>query len=569
MVNDGFSPVVGISLGSAYSRVAVWRRGEAVIVANADGERETPSSVAYAAGEVVVGLAAKNQLPLHADHTIADVPALLGRTPDDPLVHEIVQHTNHELQMGENGIETMVDDRHVPIYEALAEIIKDLALTAESFLGEFPHGAVYCLDDATPARAAALEKAADLAGCPCIRIVDPLTAAAIASGVSGSLSPEASLIVDAGATTTRVAIVNNRSGVLYTSAVAEDKAISGMHLDDAIAEIARSEFSSLSKSEPSKKNAMKLDLAAEECRRVLTTRASQSIEVDAFADGHDLSFNLSKARYDTVAERKFRTMGKTIMELLTSAKYEMVDIGRVVLVGGVARTPKFQNVIQAFLEESEEPPMFEPAEAPEELSAQGAAVLAGDLHYGTDCGVSAESAKKEARIVTQCQAKLPTKTVARGLGVAIGDSWVPLIGRGAPLPLKAYRKFAVAIDTDAISVNIVESAEGDAEEESRREKYFNGQDDDEDEEGEEKTIAEICLSGLTALEKDAGAKVEEIDEWIVDDEEEDEDDEVDFTNACIPEGHRVVRICADATETKVTFRMWCDSASEEVSVDFS
>ncbi|ELK40709.1 chaperone protein DnaK [Brevibacillus agri] len=351
------SRVIGIDLGTTNSCVAVMEGGEPVVIANAEGNRTTPSVVAFKNGERIVGEAAKRQAITNPDNTVISIKRHMGTTHKETL--EGNQYTPEQIS---------------------AMILQKLKADAEAYLGQPVTQAVITVPAYfNDAQRQATKDAGKIAGLEVLRIVNEPTAAALAYGMEKT-EDQTVLVYDLGGGTFDVSILELSDGFFEVKATSGDNKLGGDDFDDVIINYLVSEFKKEHGIDLSKdRMAMqRLKDAAEKAKKdlsgVLTTTISLPfITADATGPKH-LEMNLTRAKFEELsAELVERTMGPT-RQALKDAGLTPSDIDRVILVGGSTRIPAVQEAIKKFI--GKEP---HKGVNPDEVVALGAAVQAGVL----------------------------------------------------------------------------------------------------------------------------------------------------------------------------------------------
>jgi len=351
------SRVIGIDLGTTNSCVAVMEGGEPVVIANAEGNRTTPSVVAFKNGERIVGEAAKRQAITNPDNTVISIKRYMG--------------TNHK--------ETLEGKEYTP-QEISAMILQKLKADAEAYLGEPVTKAVITVPAYfNDSQRQATKDAGKIAGLEVLRIVNEPTAAALAYGIEKS-EDQTVLVYDLGGGTFDVSILELSEGFFEVKATSGDNRLGGDDFDQVIIDYLVSEFKKEHGIDLSKDRMalQRLKDAAEKAKKdlsgVLTTTISLPfITADATGPKH-LEVNLTRAKFEELSAHLVeRTMGPT-RQALQDAGLTPDQIDRVILVGGSTRIPAVQEAIKKFI--GKEP---HKGVNPDEVVALGAAVQAGVL----------------------------------------------------------------------------------------------------------------------------------------------------------------------------------------------
>jgi molecular chaperone DnaK len=351
------SRVIGIDLGTTNSCVAVMEGGEPVVIANAEGNRTTPSVVAFKNGERIIGEAAKRQAITNPDNTVISIKRWMG--------------TDHKV--------TLEGKQYTP-QEISAMILQKLKADAEAYLGQPVTKAVITVPAYfNDAQRQATKDAGKIAGLEVLRIVNEPTAAALAYGIEKT-EDQTVLVYDLGGGTFDVSILELSDGFFEVKATSGDNKLGGDDFDQVIIDYLVNEFKKEHGIDLSKDRMalQRLKDAAEKAKKdlsgVLTTTISLPfITADATGPKH-LEVNLTRAKFEELSAHLVeRTMGPT-RQALQDAGLTPNDIDRVILVGGSTRIPAVQEAIKKFI--GKEP---HKGVNPDEVVALGAAVQAGVL----------------------------------------------------------------------------------------------------------------------------------------------------------------------------------------------
>lgn len=349
--------IIGIDLGTTNSCVAVMEGGEPVVIPNQEGNRTTPSVVAFKDGERLVGESAKRQAITNPDNTVISIKRFMG--------------TDHKVKIG--------DKEYTP-QEISAIILQKLKADAEAYLGEKVERAVITVPAYfNDSQRQATKDAGKIAGLQVERIVNEPTAASLAYGLDKE-DDQTILVYDLGGGTFDVSILELGDGFFEVKATSGDNQLGGDDFDQVIIDYLVQEFKKEQGIDLSQdKMAMqRLKDAAEKAKKdlsgVLTTNISLPfISADASGPKH-LEVNLTRAKFEELSAHLVeRTMGPT-RQAIEDAGLTPADIDKVILVGGSTRIPAVQEAIKKFI--GKEP---HKGVNPDEVVALGAAVQAGVL----------------------------------------------------------------------------------------------------------------------------------------------------------------------------------------------
>ncbi|GJN24670.1 hypothetical protein PR202_gb12424 [Eleusine coracana subsp. coracana] len=396
--SDG--PAIGIDLGTTYSCVAVWRRNRGEIIANDQGNRLTPSCVAFTDIERLVGDAAVNQAARNPTSTVYDVKRLIGHRFGDESVQEDMESWPFKVVAGVEDFPMIVVDYKGEEKQFTPEQISSMVLakmreTAEVYLGTTVKNAVITVPVYfNNAQRQATIDAGTIAGLNVMRIINEPTAAAIAYGLDQMpVSDEGRmvLIFDLGGGTFDVSLLNIDPGVdigmglFEVKAIAGDTHLGGIDFDKEMVKFCVREFIRKHRKmdvRSNKKALSRLRTACERAKRMLSFSAQATIEVDGLHGGIDFCTTITRARFEELNIQLFRKCMNALEECLQDARVKKSSIHDVVLVGGSTRIPKVQSMLRDFFNGKKLCRSINPDEA----VAYGAAIQASILSGGTGDG---------------------------------------------------------------------------------------------------------------------------------------------------------------------------------------
>ena len=381
------APAIGIDLGTTYSCVAVWQGDRAEVIANDQGNRTTPSYVAFTEDERLVGDGAKNQASMNARNTVFDAKRFIGRKLGDPEVAADVGHMPFSVVAGQ-GDKCMIEvdfkgerQRFAP-EQISSMVLGKMKEVAEAYLGEPVTSAVVTVPAYfNDSQRQATKDAGVIAGLDVLRIINEPTAAAIAYGMDRKGEEEINvLIFDLGGGTFDVSLLGIEDGVFEVKATAGDTHLGGEDFDNALVRHFAQEFKRRHKLDVTgNARAMRrLRTACERLKRTLSSSAQASIEVDSLCEGIDFHTSLTRARFEEINMGLFRRCMEPVARVLRDAKMDKSAVHDVVLVGGSTRIPKVQQMLQEFFNGKELCRSINPDEAVAYGAAVQAAVLSGD-----------------------------------------------------------------------------------------------------------------------------------------------------------------------------------------------
>lgn len=378
---------IGIDLGTTYSCVAVWQGDRVEIIANDQGNRTTPSYVAFTDTERVIGDAAKNQAAMNPTNTVYDAKRLIGRKFDDEHVQSDIKLWPFTVKPDETNkplieVQYQGETKKFHAEEISAMVLTKMKDTAEAYLGHPVKKAVITVpayfDDA---QRQATKDAGAIAGLEVLRIVSEPTAAAIAYGLDKKNDGKERnvLIFDCGGGTHDVSLLQLDGGLFEVKATAGDSHLGGEDLDNRILDHVVQDFKRKHKKDitDNARAVKRVKAAAERAKRVLSSSTSTSIEIDSLYDGVDYQLTLTRARFEELCMDIFRKAMDPVEQVLRDAKMSKGDVDEVVLVGGTTRIPKIQQLLSDFFNGKELCKSLNPDECVAYGAAVQAAVLTG------------------------------------------------------------------------------------------------------------------------------------------------------------------------------------------------
>ncbi|KAL3511994.1 hypothetical protein ACH5RR_024711 [Cinchona calisaya] len=389
MAAKGEGKAIGIDLGTTYSCVGVWQNDRVEIIPNDQGNRTTPSYVAFTDTERLIGDAAKNQVAMNPQNTVFDAKRLIGRRFSDPSVQADMRHWPFKVISGPGDKPMIVvqykgEEKQFAPEEISSMVLIKMKEVAESFLGQTVKNAVITVPAYfNDSQRQATKDAGAISGLNVMRIINEPTAAAIAYGLDkkGSRSGEKNvLIFDLGGGTFDVSLLTIEEGIFEVKATAGDTHLGGEDFDNRLVNHFVQEFKRKHKKDISgnARALRRLRTACERAKRTLSSTTQTTIEIDSLYEGIDFYATITRARFEEMNMDLFRKCMEPVEKCLRDAKVDKSNVHDVVLVGGSTRIPKVQQLLQDFFNGKELCKSINPDEAVAYGAAVQAAILGGE-----------------------------------------------------------------------------------------------------------------------------------------------------------------------------------------------
>ena len=428
---------IAIDLGTTYSCVGVFQNDRVEIISNDQGQRTTPSYVAFLNDQRLVGDAAKSQVSINAENTVFEAKRLIGRKFSDPVVQDEIRHFPFKVVKGDGDkplieVEYLSETKRFLPEEISSMVLGYMKDIAEKYLGEKVENAIITVPAYfTDQQRQATKDAGIIAGLNVLRIINEPTAAALCYGFENKAEKEQNILVfDLGGGTFDTTILSIEDGIFEVKATCGNGHLGGSDFDNRMVDHFVDEFKKKHKKDltSSSRSIRRLRSECERAKRQLSTDTHAYLEIDGLFEGVDFNSSISRATFENINADLFRKCMDPVEKVLKDSKLSKSQIHEIVLVGGSTRIPKVQKLLSEFFNGKALNKDVNPDEAVAYGATIQAAILSGNKSKSLD----------DLILLDVCPLSLGIETA--------GEVMTVLIPRNTTIPTKKTQTFSTYSD---------------------------------------------------------------------------------------------------------------------------